>query len=52
MAAGVLGISQARDRHDLAGILPDSDVTGAIASSEPVDDGTTDNQDLVGDHRR
>lgn len=34
VAAGVLGISLARDRHDLTGRIPENETTGAVASSE------------------
>lgn len=33
-AAAVLALSLTRDRHDLAGTVPESETTGAIASSE------------------
>ncbi|WP_245162902.1 hypothetical protein [Bradyrhizobium vignae] len=35
IAAGVLGVSLSRDRHDLAGTLPESGTTGAVAAAEP-----------------
>jgi quinoprotein glucose dehydrogenase len=34
-AAIVLGLSLSRDRHDLAGTLPESGTTGAVAASAP-----------------
>src|SRR3954464_13072142 len=34
-AAVIVGMSLTRDRHDLAGTIPESETTGAIASSEP-----------------
>ncbi|TCU65546.1 PQQ enzyme-like repeat protein [Bradyrhizobium sp. R2.2-H] len=36
VAAGVLGLSLARDRHDLAGTIAESKMTGAIASADGV----------------
>lgn len=36
VGAGVLGVSLARDRHDLAGAIAESETTGAIGSADQV----------------